>query len=236
MNESDECELLLKQATFPGIRDVLQKHLSFLKILEGPVAALPATKEIVAPSPKAAAVVVPPPVGKPSVKVVSVNYIPISDFAWDQGEYNSNTVSVFIDLPGVGAVKDSVDFSCTKSTFDLKILGLEGKNYRLIKDNLDKDIVVGESKIVVKKDKIVIKLRKVKGEYSYENWANLTGKKKRDASAEANKKDNPMGGIMDMMKDMYEDGDDAMKKVIGEAMMKSQRGEKSEPPSFDDKM
>jgi calcyclin binding protein len=241
MNEKEECELLLKQATFSGIKDVLQKHLSFLKILEGPVAALPipvpAKTETAVPSPKAAAIAAPPPpVGRPSVKAISVNYIPISDFAWDQGEYNSNTVSVFIDLPGVGAIKDNVDFSCTKSTFDLKILGLEGKNYRLIKDNLDKDIIVDESKIVVKKDKIVIKLRKVKGEYSYENWANLTGKKKRDASAEAEKKSNPMGGIMDMMKDMYEDGDDSMKKIIGEAMMKSQRGEKSEPPSFDDKM
>lgn len=41
-------------------------------------------------------------------------------------------------------------------------------------------------------------------------------------------------GIMDMMKDMYEDGDDNMRKIIGEAMMKSQRGEKPEPPSMND--
>jgi calcyclin binding protein len=39
---------------------------------------------------------------------------------------------------------------------------------------------------------------------------------------------------MDMMKDMYEDGDENMRKVIGEAMLKSQRGEKPEPPSMDD--
>ena len=30
---------------------------------------------------------------------------------------------------------------------------------------------------------------------------------------------------MQLMKDMYEDGDDNMKKVIGETMMKQQRGE-----------
>ena len=36
-----------------------------------------------------------------------------------------------------------------------------------------------------------------------------------------------------MMKDMYEDGDENMKKIIGEAMLKSHRGEKSEPPSMD---
>lgn len=41
-------------------------------------------------------------------------------------------------------------------------------------------------------------------------------------------------GIMDMMKDMYDEGDENMKKVIGEAMLKSQRGEKSEPPAMPD--
>lgn len=39
---------------------------------------------------------------------------------------------------------------------------------------------------------------------------------------------------MDMMKDMYESGDDNMRKVIGEAMLKSQRGEKSDAPAMPD--
>jgi calcyclin binding protein len=174
------------------------------------------------------------PVRTAAVKGQSLTYIPIEDFAWDQGEYGSNTVSIFVDLTGVGAVKDRVEFSCTKSSFDLKVTDLNGKNYRLIKENLDKDIIVSESKIVVKKDKVVIKLRKLKGEYSYENWTSLTAKKKRDTASEADKKANPMGGIMDMMKDMYDDGDENMKKIIGEAMMKSQRGEKPETPAYDD--
>lgn len=37
-----------------------------------------------------------------------------------------------------------------------------------------------------------------------------------------------------MMRDMYEEGDDNMKKIIGEAMLKSQRGEKPEAPSMSD--
>ena len=35
--------------------------------------------------------------------------------------------------------------------------------------------------------------------------------------------DDPTAGIMDLMKDMYDSGDDQMKKTIGEAMMKSQQ-------------
>jgi len=34
-----------------------------------------------------------------------------------------------------------------------------------------------------------------------------------------------------MMKNMYDEGDENMKKVIGEAMMKSRSGEKMSPPS-----
>ena len=38
---------------------------------------------------------------------------------------------------------------------------------------------------------------------------------------------------MDMMKNMYDEGDENMKKIIGEAMMKSRSGEKMEPPAMD---
>lgn len=45
---------------------------------------------------------------------------------------------------------------------------------------------------------------------------------------------------MDMMKDMYDDGDDNMKKIIGEAMYKARKGEKYDPkdkdmPAMDEK-
>ena len=39
-------------------------------------------------------------------------------------------------------------------------------------------------------------------------------------------------GIMDMMKNMYDEGDENMKKIIGEAMLKSRNGEKMSSPSL----
>jgi calcyclin binding protein len=83
---------------------------------------------------------------------------------------------------------------------------------------------------VVKRDKVVIKLSKAKQEH----WSNLTSKKSKDKK-EAEQKD-PSAGLMDMMKDMYNDGDENMKRIIGEAMLKSQRGEKSDPSSMMDGM
>ena len=87
-----------------------------------------------------------------------------------------------------------------KDSLDFTVRGLGGKNYRLLKTNLEHDIVPGESKTIVKKDRVVIKLKKVKGDYSYDSWTTLVSKK--DKVKKAASKADPMGGIMDMMKDM----------------------------------
>eukprot|EP00616_Rhizochromulina_sp_CCMP1243_P003903 CAMPEP_0118973324 /NCGR_PEP_ID=MMETSP1173-20130426/9806_1 /TAXON_ID=1034831 /ORGANISM="Rhizochromulina marina cf, Strain CCMP1243" /LENGTH=258 /DNA_ID=CAMNT_0006922957 /DNA_START=19 /DNA_END=795 /DNA_ORIENTATION=- len=184
-----------------------------------------APEEAAAASATASAPTVPEPAIVPVPRGAS--FIPISKFAWDSGEYNTPWVCVYITLEGVGAVKESVECSFSKDGFDLRVTGLGGKNYRLLKDNLEKDIVAGESKCIVKKDRITLKLRKVKGDYSYETWTNLTAKKgKTEKKA---KGADPMGGIMDMMKDMYEDGDDSMRKIIEESMRKARSGEGSSP-------
>jgi len=155
-------------------------------------------------------------------------WLALDKFAWDQGEYGSNAVSVYLTsgLDGIGDLKDTGRITCnfTSSSLDLKIVDFNGKNYRLLKANLDKEIIPGESKFVVKKNGITLKLRKKKGEYSYEHWTDLTSKKSKEETIKS--KDDPMGGIMDMMKDMYENGDDQMRKTIGEAMLKSKNGER----------
>ena len=140
-------------------------------------------------------------------------------FGWEKGEYGAAWVKVYVSLEGVGAAKDSVQCDFTSSSFDLRVEDLGGKSYRLVKRNLSHDIVAAESKCVVKRNTIIVKLKKVQGEYgTYDSWTELEGKRKeRDSS-------DPSAGIMDMMRDMYNSGDDNMKKVIGEAMMKAKQG------------
>mmetsp|Transcript_8957 Transcript_8957/g.13391 ORF Transcript_8957/g.13391 Transcript_8957/m.13391 type:complete len:256 (-) Transcript_8957:49-816(-) len=155
-------------------------------------------------------------------------YEPIIKYAWDQGEYGSEWVTIYVTLEGVGTVKDSVTCKFTKSSFDLQVIGLNGKNYRLIKDNLNKEIDDKSSKFLVKKDKVLVKLHKTKGKYGPEQWDNLIAKRPNKKASDPS---NPTAGIMDMMKDMYDEGDDNMKKIIGESMLKSRRGEKIDTPS-----
>ena len=77
------------------------------------------------------------------------------------------------------------------------------------------------SKVVVKKNSIKLSMRKTKGQYGYDQWLELTAKKpKAEGGA---KTDDPSASIMDMMKQMYDDGDDQMKRTIGEAMLKSRQ-------------
>jgi calcyclin binding protein len=70
-------------------------------------------------------------------------------------------------------------------------------------------------------------------------WSNLSPKKpKKNGSDGKLTKDDPASSIMDLMKDLYESGDDNVKKMIGETMMKQRRGELEKPdfktPNFDD--
>ena len=132
----------------------------------------------------------------------ALTYSTIPSLAWDQDSYGKepNYVYVYLTsgLDGVGDAKERVSCDFTSKSFDLRVLDLGGKNLRLRKDNLDKEIVPGESKVIVKKNRITIKMCKAKGKYGHENWMDLTAKKpKYDAT-----KDDPGAGIMDMMKDL----------------------------------
>jgi calcyclin binding protein len=178
-----------------------------------PEPAVPAPAPAPAAVPAAVAPVVP-----------SQHYTTIDKYAFDAGSYGSSTVSIYIALPSVGSIpRDKITCEFTPSSFDLIVRDLGGKSYRLVNDNLENDIVPDTSKILVKADKIVIKLGKKKSEYgSYDHWSQLTAKKdKKKKAADAA---NPAAGIMDLMKQMYDEGDDSMKKMIGETMQKQREG------------
>lgn len=194
-SELAETEHLISLATFSGIKALLQAHAAKLKKAEA--------ERINRENATTAASVASSSTNSASVEKLSSTsaaplfkgtFIPIEGYAWDQGEYNSPVVSIFIDLDGVGTVKDRVEVNFTKSSFDLKVTDLNGKNYRLYKDNLEKNIVPDKSKFIVKSNKIVLKLQKVKGEFSYDHWSSLTAKKKKTEDAVADTKKDPMGG------------------------------------------
>jgi calcyclin binding protein len=73
----------------------------------------------------------------------------------------------------------------------------------------------------VKDGRVVLLLAKVN---SYDYWADLVSKTKRKpVGATGGGGAGSDGGVMDMMKQMYDSGDDNMKRVIGQAWEKSQK-------------
>ncbi len=155
----------------------------------------------------------------------TVKYVPIDRFGFDAGGYNEPFVTLYIELDKVGTVRDSVTCQFTKASFDLIISNLNQKSYRLYKDCLEKEIDPDKSKFTVKANKVIVKLAKVKtSEYGgFDYWTKLSDPKK--SKDDTKKKDDPSASIMDMMKQMYNEGDDNMKKIIGETMMKQRNGE-----------
>jgi len=63
---------------------------------------------------------------------------PITSFAWDQDGYGGKKVCIYVTLKGVGSVKERVSCYFLKTKVDLKVEGLDGINYRFLKEPLSK--------------------------------------------------------------------------------------------------
>ena len=74
-------------------------------------------------------------------------------------------------------------------------------------------IVPASCKLLIRKDRITLKLAKI----HKENWPQLQPENK-PAKPATNSSD-PSAGLMDLMRDMYQSGDDNMKRVIAEAFV-----------------
>ncbi|TMW68277.1 hypothetical protein Poli38472_005745 [Pythium oligandrum] len=225
-----ELEMLLAQVKTAGnrrdlqqLRETKQKAWDALQAasVDVKVEPEPAAMEVEEPEiPKPA----PVKVGVHPVKAADLGeelmvYTEISRFGWEDDGYGKDKVTVHImsGIDGVGDLpKENVACKFTKDSFDLKIHHLNGKNYRLVKYHLDKDINPDKSSIRIKKNRIAITLWKAD---KNNTWMNLTAKNpnKKDRKSSAD----PAAGIMDMMKEMYDEGDEDMKRTIAKAWSES---------------
>lgn len=226
-----ELRRLLALTTREAVRGILQDALTRFEseLPADRAATISAPPEPISTASTSATAVAAAPSGLVPLAVTApvkpVVYNPITSWGWEQ---NKEFVEVLLisGINGVGSLpKEAISVDFTTSSFDLKIHGLNGSNYRLRVTNLDKDIVPAKSRIEVKKNRVSIWLKKA-GEYDH--WMDLVAKKLRsaDKEKEGKKAADPSAGIMDMMREMYESGDDATRKVIGEAWTKSRETQK----------
>jgi calcyclin binding protein len=149
-------------------------------------------------------------------------YDEVKSYSFDQTD---EFVKVYIILDGVKASGAQVTSHFTKRSFDVKITGYKGKDLRLQIPHLHASIDESKSKVITNNNNVTIKLAKAKGG---SKWSDLKFKEGAIKEDDIGKEKDPNASMMDMMKKMYEEGDDNTKRSIAEAWTKSREGKNPE--------
>lgn len=149
----------------------------------------------------------------------AVNYITVGSFSWDQ---DNEKVKIYISLEGVDQDKMETEFK--QLSLDVKFHDVQGKSYRFTIPKLNQEIVPEKSKVLIKPTRVVITLFKA----SKGNWLDLDYKGDK-LKPNLDKERDPMAGIMDLMKNMYDEGDEEMKRTIAKAWTDARSGKTADP-------
>lgn len=162
---------------------------------------------------------VPAPVAVAAAAPAGVSYVTLGSFSWDQ---DNEKIRVYVSLENVG--QEKVETTFKPMSVDVKFHDVKGKNYRCAIPKLNKEIVPEKCKVVVKPTKIVITLWKA----SKGSWLDLHYKEDKFKPSIGKDKD-PMSGIMDLMKGLYEEGDENMKRTIAQTWTDARSGKTADP-------
>lgn len=115
--------------------------------------------------------------------------------------------------------KEQLDVVFDKWSVEMRLRGYRNQNLIFSIKKLFGEIVPGESKYVLKNNSVTITLVKKENK----SWTQLAFKEDKFAKTDKaeEKAEDPGAGIMGMMKKMYEEGDENMKRTIAEAWTKA---------------
>ncbi|XP_068710820.1 calcyclin-binding protein-like [Montipora foliosa] len=211
----EELKSFLSTATRPRVKKLLQDEL---ERVERQISAADKQSSMEVPNetevePK-----------KPIARKPQATSTKITSYAWDQ---SPKFVKIYITLSEVEKLpEENVSSKFTNRSIELRVLGLKGKNYQFQMIHLLHPIVPDSSSVKIKTGKVTILLKKEKEE----NWSCLTTTENLKMTKQEKKFDeskDPGEGIMDLMRKMYDEGDDEMKRTIAKAWTESR--EKQNP-------
>lgn len=155
----------------------------------------------------------------PSAASKAAYTVKITNYAWDQSE---KFVKIYLDLKDVHKISaDNVEVEFKERSFSVLIKELNAKNHQMTVLNLLHPIDEKDSYKKVKTDMLLIMLKKK----MTKKWECLTAVEKRSKEKDKPTMDenaDPSDGLMSMLKKIYEDGDDEMKRTINKAWTESQ--------------
>ena len=143
----------------------------------------------------------------------------ISTYAWDQSEKFFKII-VTNHMDGIQShPDDKISSIFTENSFKVTIHEFNNSNFELSINHLYGSIVPSDSFVKKKSNSIVIMLKKAVSS----QWSHLSkrNEKQEIKTPKLDKDKDPNESLMDMMKQMYEDGDDDMKRTIAKAWSES---------------
>lgn len=159
--------------------------------------------------------------------------VKLNNYGWDQSD---KFMKLYVTLKNVHTLPEgAVRCNFTDKSLDLRADGLENRNYHMPINNLCEEIDASKSYIKVKTDTIVIFLAK---KIPNKSWSHVTGVEKKIKEAKSaplsdlEKGSDPEENLMSLMKKMYQDGDEDMKKIIAKAWTESQDKKQFAQPDF----
>ncbi|KAM9212313.1 calcyclin-binding protein [Dugong dugon] len=207
----EEVKVLLEKATRKRVRDALIAEKSKIETeIKNKMQQKSQGKADPLDNEKPAAVVAPMTMGY-TVK--------ISNYGWDQSD---KFVKIYITLTGVHQVPaENIQVHFTERSFDLLVKNLNGKNYSMIVNNLLKPISVEGSSKKVKTDTVLILCRKKAENMRWDYLTQVEKECKEKEKPSYDTETDPSEGLMNVLKKIYEDGDDDMKRTINKAWVES---------------
>ncbi|KAL3277028.1 hypothetical protein HHI36_012390 [Cryptolaemus montrouzieri] len=203
----NELETLLKQAERQKVKDLLSielrrlvsEHVKLEESLKNEIVTIP-TKNVSTPK-------------RYQTK--------INNYGWDQ---SSKFVKFFVTLAGVHTIPlENVVCKFNNKSLELEVKDLDNKDYNFVINKLLYAINPESSNWRVKTDMVIINAAKV----DPTNWSHVTEIEKKASDAkqkpfDVDKSGPPEDGLMTLMKNMYEQGDDELKRTIAKAWTESQ--------------
>lgn len=111
------------------------------------------------------------PVPVPAVAAAKFIWYDEPTYGWAQAD---EFVEIFVTddrFKGVGALpREAVTCNFSEKSFDLKVLGLKGMNFRLCMPALEYNIISSESKLIIRKDRVKLQLKKSR---KGDNWTSI---------------------------------------------------------------
>jgi len=143
--------------------------------------------------------------------------VKLTKYAWDQSD---KYFKIFISLNNIQKLdKEKVSCVFNERSIEFKAKEMDGKNYSLIIKNLAEEIDPAKSYMKIKTDSVVVFLSKVK----QITWPTVTAEEKKSKEYKApvlsgsDISDDPNASLMNMMKQLYDSGDDDMKRQIAKS-------------------